>query len=156
MSLDKFDRKILALLQADATLSMTAVGEQVGLSQSQAWRRVERLEKEGYIVARVAQLDRVKLGLAVQMFTQVKLNRHGARAGEKFVAAVEQYPEVIEIHTVLGTVDFLLRIVTTDLNAYGRFLADKLSALPMVQEVHTMISLSTESGHRGLPLSLAV
>jgi Lrp/AsnC family transcriptional regulator len=153
MALDRFDRKILALLQADATLSMTAVGEHVGLSQSQAWRRVERLEKEGYIVARVA---RVKLGLAVQMFTQVKLNRHGARAGEKFVAAVEQYPEVIEIHTVLGTVDFLLRIVTTDLNAYGRFLADKLSALPMVQEVHTMISLSTESGHRGLPLSLAV
>lgn len=156
MSLDRYDRKILAALQADVTVSMTALGEAVGLSQSQTWRRVERLERDGYIVRKVAQLNRAKLGLAVQVFTQVKLNRHSERAGETFVATVEQYPEVIEIHTVLGNVDYLLRIVTTDLNTYGRLLADRLSSLPMVQDVHSLISLSSESGHRGLPLSLAV
>lgn len=155
MSLDRYDRNILTVLQADVTVSMTALGEAVGLSQSQAWRRVERLERDGFIVRKVAQLNRTKLGLEVQVFTQVKLNRHGERAGEKFVATVEQYPEVIEIHTVLGNVDYLLRIVTTDLNAYGRLLADRLSSLPMVQDVHSLISLSSDSGHRGLPLSLA-
>lgn len=154
MQIDAFDRKILSFLQGDATCSMGVLGEQIGLSQSQTWRRVERLESEGIIVRRVAQLDRLKLGLGVQVFAQIKLNRHNARAGEQFTAAVEQYPEVIEIHTVLGTVDFLLRIVTTDLDAYGRFLADKLAPLPMVQDVQTMISLASETGHRGLPVSL--
>jgi Lrp/AsnC family transcriptional regulator len=156
MSLDSFDRKILMLLQENSSLPMSEVGERVGLSQSQAWRRVEKLEKDCVIVARVAVLDRTKLGLGVQMFTQVKLNKHSERAGEKFKAAVEQYPEVVEVHTILGNVDFLLRIVTVDLNAYSKLLSDRLSSLPMVQEVHTLISLSTEPGGRGLPMSLAI
>lgn len=154
MQLDAFDRKILSEVQADATLSMTALGERVGLSQSQAWRRLERLEREGVILRRVAVLDREKLGFGVQIFLQVKLNRHGERAAEKFAAAVAQYPEVIEAHVMLGNVDFLLRVMTTDLNAYGRFLSERLSGLPMVQEVHTMISLAPEVGNRGLPIAL--
>jgi Lrp/AsnC family transcriptional regulator len=152
MQFDQFDRKILAMLQVDTTSSLTAVGEQVGLSQSQVWRRVERLEKEGLIVGRVAVLDRNKLGLSIQAFTQVKLNRHSERAGEKFTTAVEQFAEVIEIHPVLGDVDFLLRIITVDLEHYSRFLADRLSSLPMVQEVRTLISLSTAQAGRGLLL----
>lgn len=155
MSLDRFDRKILSALQADATVSMSSLGDAVGLSQSQTWRRVERLEADGFIVGKVAQLSRAKLGLAVQVFTQVKLNRHGERAAERFVATVEQYPEVIEIHTVLGNVDYLLRIVTTDLNSYGQMLSNRLSNLPMVQDVHSLISLSNDSDIRGLPLALA-
>ncbi|MFC5429261.1 MAG: Lrp/AsnC family transcriptional regulator [Paraburkholderia sp.] len=155
MSLDQFDRKILATLQVDAALSMGELGERVGLSQSQAWRRVEKLERDGVIVRRVAVLDRAKLGLSVQTFTEVKLNKHSERAGEKFRAAVEQYPEVLEIHTVLGEYDFLLRIVTIDLNAYSRLLADRLSPLPMVQEVRTLISLSGDAGSRPLPVFLA-
>lgn len=155
MSIDQFDRKILATLQVDAALSMGELGERVGLSQSQAWRRVEKLERDGVIVRRVAVLDRAKLGLSVQTFTEVKLNKHSERAGEKFRAAVEQYPEVLEIHTVLGEYDFLLRIVTIDLNAYSRLLADRLSPLPMVQEVRTLISLSGDAGSRPLPVFLA-
>ncbi|WP_296661888.1 Lrp/AsnC family transcriptional regulator [Paraburkholderia sp.] len=155
MSIDQFDRKILATLQVDAALSMGELGERVGLSQSQAWRRVEKLERDGVIVRRVAILDRAKLGLSVQTFTEVKLNKHSERAGEKFRAAVEQYPEVLEIHTVLGEYDFLLRIVTIDLNAYSRLLADRLSPLPMVQEVRTLISLSGDAGSRPLPVFLA-
>ncbi len=134
---------------------MGELGERVGLSQSQAWRRVEKLERDGVIVRRVAILDRAKLGLSVQTFTEVKLNKHSERAGEKFRAAVEQYPEVLEIHTVLGEYDFLLRIVTIDLNAYSRLLADRLSPLPMVQEVRTLISLSGDAGSRPLPVFLA-
>ncbi|WP_233872638.1 Lrp/AsnC family transcriptional regulator [Paraburkholderia adhaesiva] len=155
MQIDQFDRKILATLQMDATLPMSELGERVGLSQSQAWRRVERLEKNGVIVRRVAVLDRAKLGLSVQTFTQVKLNKHSERAGEIFRATVEQYPEILEIHTVLGEYDFLLRIVTIDLDAYSRLLADRLSTLPMVQEVHTLISLSADAGSRPLPVFLA-
>lgn len=155
MELDHFDRKILAILQVDASVSMSTLGERVGLSQSQAWRRVEKMEREGVILRRVAVLDRAKLGLSVQMFTQIKLNKHSERAGERFVAAVAHFPEVTEIHTVLGDVDFLLRIVTTDLDAYKKLLADRLSTLSMVQDVHTLISLSDEAINRGLPVSLA-
>jgi Lrp/AsnC family transcriptional regulator len=133
---------------------MVTLGERVGLSQSQTWRRIERLEQDGYILRRVAVLDREKLGLNVQLFAQVKLNRHGERAAEKFRTAVDQFVEVIEVHTLLGSSDFLLRIVTTDLNAYGRFLEDKLSRLPMIQEVNTMISLASETVTRGLPHAL--
>ncbi|QGZ65079.1 Lrp/AsnC family transcriptional regulator [Paraburkholderia acidisoli] len=156
MELDHFDRKILAILQVDASVSMSTLGERVGLSQSQAWRRVEKMEREGVILRRVAVLDRAKLGLSVQMFTQIKLNKHSERAGERFVAAVAHFPEVTEIHTVLGDVDFLLRIVTTDLDAYKKLLADRLSTLSMVQDVHTLISLSDEAIHRGLPVSLVL
>jgi Lrp/AsnC family transcriptional regulator len=156
MELDHFDRKILAILQVDASVSMSTLGERVGLSQSQAWRRVEKMEREGVILRRVAVLDRAKLGLSVQMFTQIKLNKHSERAGERFVAAVAHFPEVMEIHTVLGDVDFLLRIVTTDLDAYKKLLADRLSTLSMVQDVHTLISLSDEAIHRGLPVSLVL
>jgi Lrp/AsnC family transcriptional regulator len=155
MQLDRYDRKILSIVQADASHSLTAVGELVGLSQSQVWRRVEKLEKEGVIVRRVTVLDRVKLGLNIQVFTAVKLNRHSERAGEKFKAAVTHLPEVIELHTVLGDVDFLLRIVTVDLESYNRLLGERLSSLPMVQEVRTLITLSSESSTIGFPVGLS-
>ncbi|SDV48670.1 Lrp/AsnC family transcriptional regulator [Chitinasiproducens palmae] len=155
MQLDAVDRKILAALQRDASVSVGELGERVGLSQSQCWRRVERLQRAGIIVRRVAQLDRKKLGLNMQLFAQIRLSRQASDAARAFRAAVDTFPEVIELHSVLGNIDFLLKIVTTDLEAYERFLSDRLSSLPMVQEVHTIISLSEHKGGGELPVALA-
>ncbi|PGP54502.1 AsnC family transcriptional regulator, partial [Bacillus cereus] len=75
--LDAYDRRILALLQEDASLSSAQIAEQVGLSQSPCWRRIQRLKEEGVIRGQVTLLDRKKIGLNTQIFAEVKLNAHG-------------------------------------------------------------------------------
>lgn len=152
--IDKFDHKILALLQDDASLSAADIGEKIGLSQSQCWRRIERLEAEGVILKRVAVVDRKKLGLNVMLFAHVKLHGHGKESLPEFSAAIARFPEVMDCHVLLGTVDFVLRIVTKDMESYERFFFEKLSRLPMVQEVNSMIALTQIKGATVLPMNL--
>lgn len=154
MLLDKYDHKILSLLQEDASLSASDVGEKVGLSQSQCWRRIERLESEGVILKRVAIVDRKKLGLNVMLYAHVKLIGHGRESLPEFSKAIIRFSEVLDCHVLLGTVDFILRIVTRDMEAYERFFFEKLSRLPMVQEVNTMIALTQIKGTTALPMNL--
>ncbi|NGY03245.1 Lrp/AsnC family transcriptional regulator [Solimonas terrae] len=154
MQLDKFDHKILSLLQEDASLSAADIGDRIGLSQSQCWRRIERLESDGVIVKRVAVVDRKKLGLNVMIFAHVKLIGHGKEALPDFFAAIKRFPEVLDCHVLLGAVDFMLRIVTRDMESYERFFFDRLSRLPMVQEVHSMIALTEIKAATALPMNL--
>jgi len=155
MQLDAFDKKIIRLLQEDASLSAADVGDRIGLSQSQCWRRIERLEKEQVITRRVALVDRKKVGLDMMLFAHVKLNGHSRNALPEFSAAIQQFPEIMECHVLLGNVDFLLRIIVPDVHAYERFFFERLSRLPMVQEVNTMIALSQIKAATALPLELA-
>ena len=110
--IDSIDRRILEVLQRDASLSNAQVASQVGLSGSPCWRRIRRLERDGVIRRRVALLDPAKLGLGVVVFASVKLSAHGRQAIPEFEEAVKQYPEVLECYTVSGGVDFMLRVVT--------------------------------------------
>lgn len=150
--LDAYDLDILRLLQRDASLSAADIGERVGLSQSPCWRRINRLEKQGYIRDRVALLDRHKLALDVLVFAMVKLTAHGRRSLPEFAEAIRTHPEVQECHTLLGDMDFLLRIVVHDIQAYERFFFDTLSQLPGVQEVHSNIVMSEMKSTTALPL----
>ncbi len=118
MQIDEFDEKILALLQEDASLSAAQIGERIGLSQSQCWRRIDRLDAEGVIERRVALVDRKKVGLNVMLFAHVKLAGHNRNALPEFSKAIQDFPEVLECHVLMGNVDFLLRIVTRDVEAY--------------------------------------
>lgn len=152
MQLDEFDRKILVLLQEDASLSAADVGERIGLSQSQCWRRIDRMEREGIIVKRVALVDRKKAGLNVMLFAHVKLAGHNRNALPEFSQAIQAFPEVMECHVLMGNVDFLLRIVARDVEAYERFFFERLSQLPMVQEVNSMIALSQIKASTVLPI----
>lgn len=154
MHIDKFDHKILSLLQDDASLSAAEIGDKIGLSQSQCWRRIERLEADGVILKRVAVVDRKKLGLNVMLFAHVKLIGHGKDSLPQFSAAIERFPEVQDCHVLLGTVDFILRIVTKDMESYERFFFERLSRLPMVQEVNSMIALTQIKGSTVLPMNL--
>ena len=150
--LDKFDRRILGALQVDSSLSTTELSEAVGLSQSPCWRRLQRLHEEGYIRRQVALLDRIKLGLNVQIFALVKLSAHGRANVAQFTSAVQGYSEVLECHITLGTMDCMLRIVTSSMQSYEKFFFEKLSILPGVQEVNSVVSLSESKCTTVLPL----
>ena len=150
--LDRYEKRILALLQQDASLSTAAIAEQVGLSSSPCWRRIDRLEREGFIKRKVALVDRKKIGLNAQIFAQIKLNAHGRAHLDEFAEAIRAFPEVLECYVLMGSVDFLIRIVATDIEAYERFFFDRLSQLPGVQEVNSTVALSEIKATTALPI----
>lgn len=150
--LDEYETKILQILQVDANLSTGAISERVGLSVSPCWRRIDRLEREGFIKRRVALIDRKKVGLNAQVFAQVKLNAHGRAHLDEFASAIRDFPEVLECHVLMGPVDFMLRIVTADIEAYERFFFEKLSRLPGVQEINSTVALSEIKSTTELPI----
>lgn len=150
--LDMFDRRILALVQQDASRSTAEIAELVGLSQAPCWRRLQRLKEAGYIRGQVTLLDRRKIGLNAQVFAQVKLTATGRSNLEEFTLAIREFPEVLDCFVLLGTVDFMLRIVTRDIEAYERFFYDKLSRLPGVQEINSMVAMSEIKSTTELPL----
>lgn len=152
--LDAYDRRILALLQDDATLSSAQIAERVGLSQSPCWRRIQRMKEEGVIRGQVTLLDRKKVGLNTQIFAEVKLNAHGRSNFSEFAEAIRGFPEVLECYVLMGSVDFLLRVVTQDIEAYERFFFDKLSMVPGIQEVNSTVALSEIKSTTSLPLAL--
>jgi Lrp/AsnC family transcriptional regulator len=150
--LDPYEKRILRLLQEDASLSNAEIAEKVGLSASPCWRRIDRLEREGFIKRRVALLDRRKVGLNAQIFAQVKLNAHGRANLDEFAAAIRDLPEVLECYVMMGSVDFLLRIVAPDIEAYEKLFFNRLSQLPGVQEVNSTVALSEIKATTALPL----
>ena len=150
--LDRYEKRILAVLQEDASLSTAAVAEKVGLSASPCWRRIDRLEREGFIKRKVALVDRRKIGLNAQIFAQIKLNAHGRANLDEFTTAIRAFPEVLECYVLMGSVDFLIRIVATDIEAYERFFFDRLSQLPGVQEVNSTVALSEIKATTELPI----
>ena len=151
VKLDKFDKNILTRLQQDASLTVGELATEVGLSTSPCWRRLKRLEDAGVLKKRVAILDHNRLGLDVIVFAEVKLEAHGHEALPNFQKAVEKLPEVLECYTVLGEMDFLLKVVATDIHAYEQFLRHLLS-LPAVREVNSKMVVSEIKCTNELPL----
>ncbi len=150
--MDSWDRRILALLQEDSSLSMAELAERVGLSQSPCWRRVQRLRAEGIIRAEVALVDRGKVGLKTQIFAQVKLSAQGRQHLDEFAEAIRSFPEVLECWVLMGPVDFLLRIVAPDVESYERFFFERLSRVPGVQEITSTVALSEIKATTVLPI----
>ncbi len=150
--MDSFDWKILALLQENADLSAAEIGERIGLSASPTSRRIVRLREAGYIKRLVALLDRGRVGLKTQIFAQVKLNAHGRTHLDEFTQAVQSFPEVLECYVLMGSTDFLLKIVTPDIETYERFFFERLSKVPGIQEVNSTVALSEIKATTALPL----
>jgi len=119
--MDKIDRNILALLQRDATLSTAEIAEQVGLSTTPCWRRIQNLEAEGFITCRVALLDRQKVNVGVDVFVAIKTSDHSWEWFEKFSKTVVRFPEVVEFYRMSGESDYLLRVVVPDIGAFDNF-----------------------------------
>jgi Lrp/AsnC family transcriptional regulator len=119
--LDKIDRKILTLLQKDATMPVAEIGRKVGLSTTPCWRRIQKMEEDGVIRGRVAVLDPAKVNAGVTVFMAVRTNEHNEAWIRKFSAVIEEFSEVVEFYRMSGEVDYLLRVVVPDIAAYDSF-----------------------------------
>lgn len=150
--LDPFEIKILRELQRDAGQTTAEIAEKVGLSVSPCWRRIDRLEREGIIRGRVAVVDRRKVGLNAHIFAQVRLNAHGRSNLDEFSAAIRGFPEVLDAYVLMGTTDFMLRVVAKDIEAYEAFFFQRLSKLPGIQEITSTVALSEIKSTLELPL----
>jgi Lrp/AsnC family transcriptional regulator len=117
-SIDRIDAEILALLQSDSTLAITDIAERVHLSQTPCWRRIQKLEQEGYIRQRVALLDANLLNVGVTVFVGIKTNQHNQDWFDRLDRAVAAIPEVMEFYRMSGDVDYLLRVVVPDIAGY--------------------------------------
>lgn len=150
--LDPADRKILAALQQDATLTAQALGERINLSPSQAARRRARLEAAGYVTATTARLDPARLGLTVQAFVQVQMASHAPDQARGFERLLQTLPEVVSVWTLTGESDYLLRVWCADLGALNQIIHGRLLPHPAVARVHSQIVMDQLKTFRGLPL----
>ena len=116
--MDEVDRQILSLLQSDATLHLNEIAQRVHLSPTPCWRRIQKLEREGFVRKRVALLDAAKLNVGVTVFVGIKTNQHNQAWFDRFNEAVTAIPEVMEFYRMSGEVDYLLRVVVPDIAGY--------------------------------------
>ena len=129
--MDAVDRKILALLQEDATLSIEKIAAQVHLSSTPCWKRIRRLEKDGVIQKRVALLDAEKVGAGVTVFVAIKTNQHNREWLDNFATSVEDMPEILDFYRTSGEIDYLLRVVVSDIAAFDTFYQRLISCVPL-------------------------
>jgi len=144
IEIDDHDRRILAALRRDATLSASQLGRRLGLSQPATWRRIRRLQDEGVITGRRLVLDAEKLGFGVTVFLGVKLAAKGRVSLEDFERAVTAIREVQTVEHVLGLYDYRLRVVARDLADFERVLRRRIMSLPGVGNVEANVLLSEE------------
>jgi DNA-binding Lrp family transcriptional regulator len=152
--LDAIDAKILDLIQHDAGLSVAEIAERVGLSSSPCWRRIKRLEDAGVIQKRVTLLNGESLGLAFEVYAEVKLNLPTRENLEAFEAAIINLPEVAQCATVTGGMDYVLRIVTRDMHAFDDFMREKLLSLGLVSNIESRIVIRSVKNSTAVPLGL--
>lgn len=150
--LDRYDIAILRALQDDARLTNLELAERIGLSSAPTWRRVRRLEEQGYITGYRAELDRRKVGLGVLAFVRVDAERNNAAATRALEEAIRRVPEVVACHYISGAGTFELHVMATDLDAYSRLAMDTLLKLPNVKDLHTSFSLGEVKSGGALPL----
>ncbi|MFL6600332.1 MAG: Lrp/AsnC family transcriptional regulator [Steroidobacteraceae bacterium] len=150
--MDKLDKKILELLQKNGGLTAAELADRIGLSKAPCWRRIKRLEEEGVIKQTVALLDARSLNLGTTVFVTLKTGNHSEAWFEKFVKAVRDIPEVTEIHRMSGDVDYLMRIVVPDIDAYDQ-VYKRLIASVEFQDVSASFALETIKYTTALPLN---
>ena len=129
--LDAIDRKILTVLQQDASLSVAEIGDRVGLSSTPCWKRIQRLEADGVIQRRVALVDQNKIGLGISVFVSVESADHSDAWLRKFADAVSAMPEVMEFYRMAGDVDYMLRVVVPDIAGYDTFYKRLISTVAL-------------------------
>jgi Lrp/AsnC family transcriptional regulator len=129
--MDVTDRQIIRLLQEDASLSVAEIGKRVGLSSTPCWKRIQRLEEEGVIARRVAVIDPDKVGLGVTVFVSIETGDHSDEWLVRFAAVIRAMPEVMEFYRMAGDVDYMLRVVTADIQSYDAFYKRLIAVAPL-------------------------
>ena len=149
--MDDTDRKILALLQEDAAQPIADIARKVGLSVTPCWRRIQNLQEDGVIRARVALLDGPKIGFGMSVFVAIKTDQHNADWLEKFAGMVADMPEVVEFYRMSGEVDYLLRVVVPDMAAYDKFYRELITNVQLT-DVSSSFAMEEIKFTTALPL----
>ena len=154
IELDAFDRRLLQALQNNSRLTSLELAERVRLSASQCQRRMKKLEDAGVIERYTAVLNRAKTGFAVMAIITVRLEKHGRFPSQEFKEAIDRYPQILECWATTGDCDYILKVVTRDLNTFTVFLMDELLGLPIVASVKSSILLRQLKATTALPLDI--
>jgi Lrp/AsnC family leucine-responsive transcriptional regulator len=152
MELDRLDRRILSILQADGRIAAVDLADKVGLSPTSTGERLKRLQRDGYIIGFGARLNAERIDLGLLIFIAVSLDKTTADIFDRFANAVRKAPQVLECHMVAGGFDYLIKIRVRDMLAYRRFLGDVLLTLPGVRETRTYAVMEEVKADGMLPL----
>ena len=152
LSLDRIDLRLLALLQQDGRATNAEIAGQVNLSPSACLRRIQRLEAAGVIRGYAALVDPKSVGLGLQAFVRVQLEKHGQFGLDRFIEGVNSWDEVVACHALTGDMDYLLHVVVQDLEHFSRFLLDRLLNASGVADVNSSFVLRTVKQTGALPL----
>jgi len=150
--LDDFDIKIMQALQHNADYSMNELGELVGLSHTPCWRRIKRLEADGFIRGKVTLLDAKKLNLGVTVHAYITIKNHDEASLNAFESAVDEVREIVECYSTTGDKDYLLRITVENVDHYEQLLKQTLVHLPNVDSVNSTFALKQVKYTTALPL----
>lgn len=151
MNIDKTDRKILDILQSEGRITNAELARRINMSPPPTLERVKKLERNGFIQNYVALVDPVKMGYTCFTYVEVTLVRHGSERVERFMNAITRLDRVMECHHITGGADFLVKIASKDIPDYEDFILRTLTALPEVQNLKTLVVLSTFKHETKLP-----
>ena len=153
--MDTTDKRILDLLQMDASLTVKQIAEQISLSVTPCWKRIQKLEEQGYIRARVALLDPKKINANVTVFVAIKTDQHTVQWIERFNKEVNELPEVMEIYRMSGEIDYLLRVVVSSIEAYDQFYKKLIDRIEL-SNVTSSFAMEQIKYTTALPISVEV
>lgn len=140
ITFDEIDQKILDILQQDSDTSVNVISEAVGLSVTPCWRRIKRMEEAGLIKKRVVLVDQARANVPMTIFIGVTTSRHEITWLEKFCAMLDEIPEIVEAYRLTGTVDYILKVVVSDMAAYDKVYKTMIERLEFNQ-INSMISM---------------
>lgn len=152
VKLDNIDRKILEILQINAKITNAQLAQEIGLSPAPTLERVKKLEKTGIIDKYYARVDPEKVGLGVQTFVMVSLKGHNKTNIQVFLDSIRDIREIVECHHVTGSGDFILKIIAEDIQRYQELMLDRVSEIPVVDNMQSMVVLSTFKDSKLLPI----
>ncbi len=149
--MDRLDRMILSVLQEDVTVPVAEIGRRVGLSTTPCWRRIQKMEEEGVIRQRVAVLNPAKVNAKVTVFVSITTNQHNEDWLTRFARIISEFPEVVEFHRMSGNIDYLLKVVVPDIEAYDNFYK-KLVGKIDITDVSSAFAMERIKDTTALPL----
>jgi Lrp/AsnC family transcriptional regulator len=153
LQIDDFDKKILSEIQKDASLSVSAIAERVSLSPTPCWRRLQRLEREGFIDGRVTLLNQERVGLELTVFVMIRTNQHNRSWLDRFSTAVGKFPEIVEVNRLAGEYDYLLKVITKNNAAYDAFYKNFIDEIEL-SDVTSCFSMEQIKYSTELPLDV--
>lgn len=154
MSIDKKDREILKLMQADASISLAEIASAVNLTQTPCWRRIQKLQADGIIQKQVALCDAKKLNLGLTTFVTIRTSQHNEQWMQCFVAGATSIPEIVEIYRLSGNSDYLLKIVVPDISRYDSVYKRLIRTVDLL-DVSSAFVMETIKCTTALPLDYA-